>query len=401
MRYFLIVFFVYIVGEKLIVNTGGSVSGSFQSSNAAYFLAFYTLVFVLFILFKDLKKILFIKNRFYVILPLFYYLLGLILSGVSLLPVVSAFRSSIGIGFILLSGTIGHYLNNFNIDISLKLYYKLLITILIAGIIGKILYSYLYISGFSILNLQAGYIGLISLYIGIWNFIEYKNKKGRRYLFNMILFILIALLLHSFSSFLAFYIAFSYVIFLYKHRIMSLLLIGSPILLLSAVITYLNNNLDTIIFGKPAAAYLIGSGRFDIYPAAESAFYNFDLLHKVLGIGFMAERNILSKYDLTWSIDPHNSFIVSILGLGVLGAFLYLLFIIVPFFMKKRILIYQSKSIFFKWITMHIMFTIFGITSSDYLARPSILLILYIILSFIIFNINIKKEKNVRANITR
>ena len=101
----------------------------------------------------------------------------------------------------------------------------------------------------------------------------------------------------------------------------------------------------------------------------------------------MAERNILAGYKLAWSTDPHNSFIVSILGLGLIGAILYLIYILAPIFMSTRIKKRVGTNLYLKWISMHIMFFIYGITSSSYLAVPSMQLILFISFTFILLRL--------------
>jgi O-antigen ligase len=92
----------------------------------------------------------------------------------------------------------------------------------------------------------------------------------------------------------------------------------------------------------------------------------------------MAEREILRTYDLPWSSDPHNSLIVSMLGVGLPGVFLYLMGIgAAPLsYLKNAIKKENSEYGFF--LTVHIMLVCYGITSSSFIAVPTFLLIVYI-----------------------
>lgn len=385
MVYFYIVFAIYIVLTKIVVNTDADVQGNFSASTAGYIVAILILIFILLIVYKKINCLKYLTKNFFFMVPFMYYINALIFSFLSLLPVLSLFRSINGIGFVFIGAIVGKYLKKYTFEIRLLFFYKLLLVVFISGLVGNLLYSFFYIKNFSIWHFQAGYVALISIYLALWHLLDFfENRKKKDFVIFAVLFVITSFL-HSFSAYISFYVAFIFILF-YKRKFISfLILFLIPIVISGFVIDYLNSNLDSLILGKPAAAYLVGSGRFDIYAASFDAFSSLDIVKKIVGVGFMSERNILSSYDLTWSTDPHNSFIVSLLGTGIIGAFLYIVFILIPFFMKSFLIKNTSKNIFLKWITMHILFTVYGITSSSYLAVPSMQLILFIIFSYIVF----------------
>ncbi|PCI87007.1 MAG: hypothetical protein COB24_07440 [Hyphomicrobiales bacterium] len=385
MKYFYISFCVYIIISKLFVNPEGSVTGSFKASSAAYIVAIISLAFVAIINVKHIKSTLKTSLHFFSALPLCYYTLALLMAPISLIPVISIFNSLLALGFVLVGISIGQFINRFPLEKKLSLFYNLVRVILYSEIVGKIISQYMYVSSFSIFNLQGGYIAVLSIFLGLWHLIEYYENRRFKGLVYFILYFILTWQLHSFSAFLAFYAALV-IIFYFRRKLVIATLLGlAPFLTLSLIIAYLNANLDQVIFGKSAGAYLIGSGRFQIYWASLDAYSNLDLFRQILGVGYMSERDILAGYDLSWSIDSHNSFLVSLLGMGFIGASLYLFFVGIPYFKRKKVTLNVGRTIFIKWIAMHTLFFIYGITSSSYMARPSILVFLYIVFAYIVF----------------
>lgn len=88
----------------------------------------------------------------------------------------------------------------------------------------------------------------------------------------------------------------------------------------------------------------------------------------------MAERVLLMNKDLPWVTDPHNSIILSGLGLGLVGIVLYAVFAISPFFtLRRRVHSPEEKKYLKVWLFFHLQSLLFGLTSSLYIGRPSFL----------------------------
>lgn len=391
MKYYIFIIVFYFFLTKIIVNTDTDVSGSFQSSNAAYVVAFLTLLFIWFIVVRNYRKLLKLPTDWYFILPLIYYMNALIFSYISLIPQISFFRAISGIGFVFVALSIGKYLSRFEFKIQIEYFYKIILYLFAGGTISNIFYHYIYKSNFSITDFQAGFMALLSIYLSLWHFINYKYTLLKKEFLLFLFFFAITFLLHSFSAFISFYFALVYILIFTNQKYLGSFLIILPVTSISYVVSFLNSNPDMWILGKPAGAYLIGSGRFVIHEASFDLYYSkLDFLQQIIGIGFMAERNLLSTYELTWSTDPHNSFIVSLLGMGIMGAILYICFIIFPFLKKKFLLTTLDKNTYLKWIVLHIVFSVYGITSSSYLGVPTFQLIFFILFSYLIF----KNRKN-------
>ncbi len=385
MIYYILVIAAYILLGKLIFNTSANPAGKFHASAAAYFFAIVTIWFIIFINIKHIRTITTIPNKWIFKLPLLYYTYALFFSPLSLIPMVSLFRAISGIGFVIASISIGKSLSKYPLEKRIKTFSKILILILIVGIISNYLFQAVYLKIYSPLQLKAGYIGLICTYLSLWYLIDYYTKHKKKYLFLSLFLLFSASLLHSFSAYIAYYAAFIYLSFYLRKYLQAILLTAIPLYLLPIIIHYLKTHPYKIILGKPAAAYLIGSGRFEVYMAAIDAFINkLNEINKIFGVGFMAERDILASYHLTWSSDPHNSFLMSLLGLGLIGTLLYTGYIIAPFFYIKKLRKLYNENYVLKWIGMHIMFSIYGLTSSSYLATPSIQLILFLLFSYIL-----------------
>jgi hypothetical protein len=385
MKYFFIVISLYVLLTKVIVNTHANPQGDFQASSAGYIVALITLLFISFIIFRY-KSFFIFKNRFFVTIPMIYYGYALSTSAMSLLPIVSSFRSISGVGFILIGCTIGKYMNQYELKYRAYLYYRLLILITLVGIIANVIYGLNYINEFSIFKLQAGYVSLICIYIAIWHYIDYQHHRKKKDLLIFIFLVLFTVQLHSFSAYISLYIAFIFLFFYKKNYIKFLAALLLPVSMFTFAVKYLESNLDALILGKTAGSYLIGSGRFDVYIASFDAFSKLDLWYQIQGVGFMSERNILSEYSLAWSSDPHNSFIVSLLGLGVIGVIIYMTYIITPFLYRKKLAKIVGKELSLKWILLHVVFLVYGVTSSSYLAVPSMQLILFTVFSYILFH---------------
>lgn len=384
MKYYLFIFFIYIATGKLFFNDNSSVNGNFQASSAAYIVALLTILFILFILFKTPKNLLKIKNNYIIIIPLLYYFYALLTTPFSLIPIVTIFQSMTGLGFVMIANSISKKINKMSFQNSISFLNKMIIIIIIAGIFTNLIFN-LKNPNFNWLGIPSGYIALMVLYFSIYNLIDYFDYKKNKYLFRFIFITIFALYLNSFSAHLALFTSIAF-LFFYKKKYfflftyLTLITIG-----LLLIITFLENNLDLVINNKSAGSYLIGSGRFAIYNISFELYDSLNIFRQIFGLGFMSERNLLSSYELAWSTDPHNSFIRSILGLGAIGGFFYLMFVLYPFIIYSR-LKKINKNISLKWLMMHTMFLMYGITSSSYLGTPSIQLIIFIVFSQILIH---------------
>ncbi|MDH4317548.1 MAG: hypothetical protein OEV64_04085 [Desulfobulbaceae bacterium] len=375
MNYLFFVFAAYILGCKFVFNEDADVSGHFAASNAAYITAILTILFICSLLLK--VKIIKPPRNNLLLVPLFYYGYGLLTSVFSFLPLVSLYRSATGIGFFLVSCSLGCFLNRFPPDKAVEHIYKLVWCIALCGILGAIIFDHLYTPGFSLLNLRAGYIGLITLYLCLWHLTSYYFRSGSKHLILAAFILIVTIYLHSFSAFIAFIGAIMVVTFLLKKYFISLIFMLCTTFMGVQGFSYLNENIDSVIMGKRAGAYLIGSGRFDAYLTGIAVYQKLDIVRQLIGVGFMAEREVLVGHGLTWVTDIHNSPLSSLMGLGVFGLIFYLLFTIAPFLYFNRFKKYLSLELTVKWMAMHSMFLLYGVTSSSYLATPSLQLILF------------------------
>ncbi|MBB1372602.1 hypothetical protein H5058_17500 [Pseudoalteromonas sp. SR45-4] len=150
-----------------------------------------------------------------------------------------------------------------------------------------------------------------------------------------------------------------------------------------------NEGTNASIAGKSVNSILIGSGRFSVYEKAIEAYSELGYILKIIGIGFMTERSALQKYDLAWSIDVHSSFLLSLLTGGAGGGLLYLIFITLPYLSKNK-----KSSLYNNFLIFHTMCVTYGFTSSYYLGRPSYLLLLSLLFSFVFLGSNKLLNKN-------
>jgi len=202
----------------------------------------------------------------------------------------------------------------------------------------------------------------------------------------------VALAMKSFSAMLVYFVAFLCILFIYK-RFVSLLIIFTAICIVSVKLySIISTDMSVVILNKSAASYMSGSGRFSVYAAAVDYIKNADTMFFLKGIGLMAERAVISKYDVSWSINAHNAMLSSILGLGILGAGICLAFWYIPiraYFKIKNFLIklnsftgeYRVFLVFF--FCYHIQNILFSFTNSSYLAQASYSIIFIILFMYI------------------
>lgn len=367
---FLTIFAIYLLMSKLFFNEDSDVHGSFKASLAAYQVAMLNIVFIFGIILLRIKSLFVIKLEKQLIIIFSYYLFALISVVYSALPTVTAFRAFSGLGFYYaITVAINIYSNEHQIKLI-----KFLWVLLIFSFLSSLIF-YIKHYGFNIVfGISSGYSALIACLLALYYvFCAEKNTTINKFL--AIALFVAAVYMKSFSAIISFIIAYLFLLFMNKQYIKFIILIAAIIIPINGAILYLSHNPEQIILGKPAGAYLIGSGRFDVYSAAADLYINrFDLIQKIIGVGFMSEREYLKYYDLTWSTDPHNSFIMSTLGLGIIGAIIYIVFVIFPFIYLGKESYRKSKEYVYS-VATHLASVVYGITSSQYLGTPSVLLI--------------------------
>jgi hypothetical protein len=90
----------------------------------------------------------------------------------------------------------------------------------------------------------------------------------------------------------------------------------------SILISILENNVaQAFIYDKTVGNLLTGSGRFELYVSGFKEYFNSSIVNLIFGYGYMMERSVLSTLDLSWSSDPHNAILRSLLGSGIIGLF--------------------------------------------------------------------------------
>lgn len=138
------------------------------------------------------------------------------------------------------------------------------------------------------------------------------SKGPRKYLM-----LTLGILGRSLSGILSFLLA--YLNFRYKK--LTILFSALLLFLIPYIYIYIEQNLigTSFMFGKNFEHLLTGSGRFEIYQKGFEYFINSNWREIMFGNGYMKERNILTTLNLTWSSDPHNSFLRAAISLGILG----------------------------------------------------------------------------------
>lgn len=365
-------FSCYLLMSKMFFNESASVNGHFSTSLAAYQIAFLNIFFVFFVIISKLRIITVVKKDFQLSILIVYYILALISSIYSPLPIVSAYRALVGIGFYYVIVALFEVYKDYDYKTILRFIWLVLVFSFISSAIFFI-NRYGYKS--MVFGIPSGYSALLSCVLSIYYFF-FSDGKWLLDKALALFLLVISLYMKSFSANIAFVIAFMFLLIL-RHRYIMFLFIALTLLVsVNFGINYLESNPEQIVLGKPAGAYLIGSGRFAMYSAAFDLYYNkYDVMQKFFGGGFMAEREYLVDYNLTWSTDPHNSLITSLLGTGFFGALVYFIFILSPFLYLLKSS-YRNNDAFIFAISVHLASIVYGVTSSQYIGTPSMILII-------------------------
>lgn len=367
---------VLYASQKLIFNDEGDVQGGITLNSKLYTNAGVTILIVFLANCAREKPFSFKKDRLSVIF-LLYYVLGCISSMFSFMPMVTLYWSIVGLGYygvsLLIAESILEKTNNQK-EIAER-FTAHIILYSVSTIIVFSIFKYLYADSLSNFDFSGGIYSdhaallfLLTAYVNME--IIRKNTRINRILV-MFAVLIGGTLLNSLSAYLAFLL--SYTVYkIRKGRWISFIFMGGILLCLALIgYSYIQDHTgEKLLFSKNAEAFLTGSGRFVLYSSAVDAYINdLNIFEKFFGVGFAAERIVLMDKDLPWITDPHNSFILSTLGMGVIGAILYFSFALHGMRLAKR------SPLGDMWFIFHVAFLAFGVTQSSYLGKPSFLLI--------------------------
>lgn len=380
---------INVVAGKVFFNDGSATSSTVNSSFAAYviaivFLGTYGYIFLI------LNKR-FIPNNSLLITAFLYYIWMLVWSLNSNIPLMSFYYSVSGILMLFFSIYYNNSISCLTRYDRYKEIHKTMFYVFISYTLSAMFFQVYYLKKSLMLGLPLGFAALLYYY---FVFIQTKNAIDNNRLisfFWVVFLVFLGIYFQSFSAFLSYFICVVFYIFLKKRYVLISIFTSLLVLLSLSFIRFLLNNEGTnaSIAGKSVNSILIGSGRFSVYEKAIEAYSELGYILKIIGIGFMTERSALQKYDLAWSIDVHSSFLLSLLTGGAGGGLLYLIFITLPYLSKNK-----KSSLYNNFLIFHTMCVTYGFTSSYYLGRPSYLLLLSLLFSFVFLGSNKLLNKN-------
>ena len=150
------------------------------------------------------------------------------------------------------------------------------------------------------------------------------------------------------------------------------------------LVSYIRTLTDQDLFlGKRVGALLIGSGRFQVYEYSLMYFFENLNWRSIVGNGFMAERAVLSQFNLPWTTDIHNSPLGNLIGLGIIGLIINIIFYMYPIIIYRRCHKEQPALVHI-FIISHLVFCVYGLTSTTYLLQPTPQLMLVLITAQVI-----------------
>lgn len=364
-----------IVFNKLVVNEEAGVNSEFATSTAAYLVAGATLVFCFALIIPNIRQRLALHQI--TSLALLFYMLGLVFSLFSSIPIISAFRSISGILYILAAYYVAKKVaKNSTLEID-AIIYQVCATIGIAFIIGEILSDLDKGLLNAFLSIQAGSGALFIGYLSVWHFNRFLISNRTVELIKFGAIALLCAFLQSFSTLLSIATLAIFLSFINRRWLILLLIVAATLTSGLSFYYFLLENSGAVILGKSAGAYLIGSGRFQMYQIAIDAYINMPIIQKIIGVGFMAERDILRHGDLAWSTDVHNYLLSNLLGVGLIGLMVTLAYSLAPFLAFKKIKKGVPHHIATNWLSMHTLFLVYGMTSTSYFSQPSFQLLVF------------------------
>lgn len=395
--FFAIALALNIIFQKNVFNEDADVSGSFAASSAAYLVAASIAFLVLAnVVYYGMHITVLPASGIFLSIA-FFYIYALITSPASGLPALTAFRALSGAGYVIIAGHFGRLVAKRGWVEGEKQVYHLILLTALALAVGAYMFNVNIMKKTNPLNIQAGSGALLFMFLSLWKLIDYRFRFQKKDIFFAALFAVVGVLLHSFSSILALGVTLLALLFISGRHLLFLVTISLIAASVFAFIQYLYANPDSIVLGKPARAYLIGSGRFAMYEYAFETYKTLTLDRQIFGVGFMAERELFVGSDLSWSINLHNSFLSNLLGTGVVGLTLSMLFGGLPFLARRKVIKNTSLEIYFKWISMHVMFLAYGMSSIDYPSSPSPLLLIF--LCFTAFVLGARRDRKPSAGV--
>lgn len=392
----LAVFFVVLL-QRITINTDASATGNFSVSSAAYVVAGSTLILIFSAFVFYSRGFALIHKNSTNISILLFYIFAALTSITSLLPLLSAFRAVSGVGIVLAAAAYGRYIAKRMDETFESQIFLLAFSILVAYSVGSAIFQ-TRILGAPLFPLRGGMGAAIAFCMVVWKFIDFSHSRRSNDLFYVVVFCIIATSLNSASAIIAFLAAMLLLQLVNGRYLFFTIGLIAMISFLIGFIAFLEANIDSIIFNKPARAYLIGTGRFPLFEyAAELYWRNTPIERQIFGYGFMAERELLQYSELSWTTNLHNSMLSNLLGTGLIGFLLAAAFLISPFVAFRTIKKKVGSRLANKWIGTHLIFMFFGLTSADYPNSPSWLLLLFLALNSGVFYLSSESKNTARA----
>ena len=108
-----------------------------------------------------------------------------------------------------------------------------------------------------------------------------------------------------------------------KSIISKVLLVGMLVLLVPIIGSLVDSDVMQR-FSKENLFETDGSGRFDIWEDAINAFSSYDMQSMLIGKGMGASREVAKMFNFSRVNVMHNVFLENLIGIGLIGTFLYL-----------------------------------------------------------------------------
>lgn len=373
--------------NKLLFNPAGQVSGGFSGNIFLVLNGVVTLSLFLWIYLQK-KHLTMIPVAPFLTIILAFHVYALLSTSYSKIPVISFYQSIAGflygIAGVIFAESIILKTNSYQSRVFL--WVKCSVLFSVAALASNAIYfavrGQLDLNSFFIVGIPSDFVVVIFLTCAFYNI------RRRVYGVELIVCLLGAFLGKSFSSLAAFLVALLFLAALRGKIIAFIITLGGVLWGGVLFINYLKSMVGTLIInGKSAEAYLSGSGRFDVYANCWSVYTEeFSRMEQLFGRGFMAERYSLDGRGLTWTIDAHSTFFQNLLGLGVLGVGFLLVFYVVPVIQFRNIRGIEVDT----FLVFHLASIGFGLTSSQYLSRPSFLIIFSLSL-YLLICVQLKK----------
>lgn len=304
---------IFLAINNLIYNDSGDVSSDLSINATHYIIGILNIIFVIVLIFLNPKF------RFTPLgKSIFYILPFLVISSIISFSFQGLYNVFIFFQIILLGSYIANNSPNYQDKIRIIIFYCITVYLM------KMITIYLRDGTFSFfvpIDKTVVFLLFVSTQI--------NNIKGKFYF-------LLAILGRSLSGFGSFVISFMFVRYRKLFWISSILIF----FFFTTLISILENNVgQAFIYDKNIEHLLTGSGRFELYVKGFGEYFNSSLHNLIFGYGYMTERSVLSNLDLTWSSDPHNAILRSLLGSGLIG--LVSLFYI--YFKTYKYVVYNNK----------------------------------------------------------